>query len=159
MSRFFSIAVVCLLVAGGGACPPTDDEIEIKVLAIMVSEQKDKVDPRLAQFAKQVQKKDPTLTGFRLQRSGRDNLKLGDTQKFDLVGKEVVEVTVNKERNKAGKVVLTIKPPKLDQITYECVCDKYFSIATEHYEGNGKDRAQLFIAIKASPCGPAHKKK
>jgi hypothetical protein len=63
-------------------------------------------------------------------------------------------VTVNKERNKDGKVVLTIKPPKLDQITYECVCDKYFSMATQHFEGKGKDKEQLFIAVMAKPCGP-----
>jgi hypothetical protein len=153
MSRFLSVVALCLLVTAGGACPPGEDEIEIRVLAIMVSEHKDKIDPRLAQFAKQVQKKDSTLSGFRLQHSGRDNLKLGDTQKFQLVGKEVVEVTVNKERNKAGKVVLTIKPPKLDQITYECVCDKYFSMATQYFEGTGKDKEQLFIAIMAKPCG------
>jgi len=157
MVRILSIAVLSLLVAAGGACPPAEDEIEVKVLAIMVSEHKTEIEPRLSQFAKQVQKKDSTLTGFRLQRSGSDKLKLGETQKFDLVGKEVVEVTVNKERNKAGKVVLTIKPPKLDQITYECVCDKYFSMATQYFEGTGTDKEQLFIAIMAKPCSPPKK--
>jgi hypothetical protein len=154
MPRYLSVAVLTLLATAGGACPPAEDEIEIKVLAIMVSEHKTEIDQRLAQFAKQVQKKDSTLTGFRVQRTGSDKLKLGETQKFDLVGKELVEVTVNKERNKAGKVVLTIKPPKLDQITYECVCDKYFSMATQYFEGTGKDKEQLFIAIMAKPCGP-----
>ncbi len=155
MHRPLSLAAL-LLAAAAPACPPAD-EIEVKVLAILASEHHNKVDKKLTEFAKQVQKKDPSLTGFKLDRTNEDTLKLGETKKFPLTGVEVVEVTVNKDRNEKGRIMLTIKPPKLSQITYECVCDKYFSIATEHYEGKGADRAQLFIAIKASPCGPAKK--
>jgi hypothetical protein len=154
MPRFLSILVLSLLGAAGGACPPAEDEIEVKVVAIMASEHKNKIEPKLADFAKHAQKKDSSLTGFRIERSEGKKLKLGDTQKFLLVGKETVEVTVNEERNKEGRIVLTIKPPKLAQITYECVCDKYFSMATQHYEGKDKDREQLFIAVMAKPCGP-----
>ena len=120
----------------------------------MASEHKKEIDAKLANFAKHAQKKDSSLTGFRIERSATEKVKLGETEKFDLVGKEKVEVTINKERNKDGKVVLTIKPPKLAQITYECVCDKYFSMATQHYEGKGKDKEQLFIAVMAKPCSP-----
>jgi len=155
MYRPISLAAL-LVAAAAPACPPPD-EIEVKVLAILASEHHKDVDKRLSEFAKQVQKKDPSLTGFQLGRTNEETLKLGETKKFALTGGEVVEVTVNKDRNEKGRITLTIKPPKLNQITYECVCDKYFSIATEHYEGKGKDRAQLFIAIKASPCGPAKK--
>ena len=139
------------------ACPPAADEVEVKVLAILASEHHNKVDPKLTEFAKHVQQKDPTLTGFQLDRSNGDTLKLGRDEEVPLAGNEVVEVTVNKERNEKGRITLTIKPPKLNQITYACACDKYFSIATEHYEGKGKDRAQLFIAVMASPCGPPKK--
>jgi hypothetical protein len=155
MYRPLTLAAL-LLAAAAPACPPAD-EIEVKVLAILASEHHKEVDKRLTEFAKQVQKKDPSLTGFKLERSNEETLNLGETKKFTLTGGEVVEVTVNKDRNEKGRIMLTIKPPKLSQITYECVCNKYFSIATEHYEGKGKDRAQLFIAIKASPCGPAKK--
>jgi hypothetical protein len=143
-------------VPGAPACPPSD-EIEVRVLAILVSEHHMDVDQKLSEFAKQVQKKQPTLTGFKLDHSTVEKVPLGETKKFPLSGDEVVEVTVNKERNEKGSVILTIKPPKLKQLTYACVCDKYFSIATEHYVGTGKDRAQLFIAIKASPCSPPKK--
>jgi hypothetical protein len=111
----------------------------------------------LTEFAKHVRKKQPDLTGFRLDRSTALPLKLGETKKFPLSGNEVVEVTVNKERNEKGRITLTIKPPKLDQVTYECACDKYFSIATQHYEGKDDDRAQLFIAVMAKPCAPPKK--
>jgi hypothetical protein len=156
MYRPLSLAAL-LFAAAAPACPPAD-EIEVKVLAILASEHHTEVDKRLTEFAKQVQKKDPSLTGFKIDRTDEDSLKLGETKKFALTGGQVVEVTVNKDRNEKGRITLTIKPPKLNQITYECVCGKYFSIATEHYEGKGKDRSQLFIAIKASPCGPPPKK-
>lgn len=155
MYRPLSLAAF-LFVAAAPACPPAD-EIEVKVLSILATEHNKQVDKRLTEFAKQVQKKDPSLTGFKLDHTNEETLKLGETKKFTLTGGQVVEVTVNKDRNEKGRITLTIKPPKLNQITYECVCDKFFSIATDYYEGKGKDRAQLFVAIKASPCGPPKK--
>jgi hypothetical protein len=152
MPRLLCLAFVAAVATAISACPPAEEEIEIKVVAIMASEHKTTIEPKLAGFAKHAQKTNAKLTGFRVDRSNSLKLKLGETHKFELVGKEVLDVTVNKERNKDGKVVLTIKPPKLDQITYECVCDKYFSMATGHYEGKGKDREQLFIAVMAKPC-------
>src|SRR4051812_41477897 len=127
MLRHFLAAALLLAGTAAPACPPAD-EIEVKVLAILASEHHTDVDKRLTQFAKHVQKKDPSLTGFKVDRSAEDTLKLGETKKFALTGGQVVEVTVNKERNEKGRITLTIKPPKLNQITYECVCDKYFSI-------------------------------
>jgi len=157
MYRLLSLAVLTIaLISVAAACDPPKkaDEIEVRVLAIMATESNDKVDPKLAEFAKHVQKKDPALKGFRIERTTQKKLKLGETEKFALVDKEVIEVTVNKERNEEGRVTLTIKPPKLDQITYACACNKYFSVATQYYVCKGKDREQLFIAVMAAPCGP-----
>jgi hypothetical protein len=156
MPRLLSAAALLAVLATASACGSTD-EIEVTVLAILASDQHKEVNPKLAEFAKQVQKKDPKLTGFKLDRSNGRKLKLGATHTFPLSGNETVDVTVNAERNENGRITLTIKPPKLNQITYECACDKFFSIATEHYEGKGKDRAQLFIAIMAKPCGAGKK--
>ena len=157
MPRLPSAAALLLTLSAAAACPPAD-EIEVKVLGILASEHHTEVAPTLTEFAKHVQKKQPALTGFKLNHTEKYTLKLGETRKFTTSGGQVVEVTVNKERNEKGRVMLTIKPPKMGQITYECVCDKYFATATEHYEGKGKDRAQLFVAVKASPCGPPKKK-
>jgi hypothetical protein len=154
--RQFLLVLAIAVAANAPACPPAD-EIDVKVVAILASPHHTEVDKKLTEFAKHVQKKDPLLTGFKLDRTIEDTLKLGETKKFTVSGGQIVEVTVNKDRNEKGRITLTIKPPRLGQITYECVCDKFFSIATEHYEGKGNDRAQLFIAIKASPCGPAKK--
>lgn len=140
--------------AAVSACEPKKaEQIDVSVLAILVSEHHEEVHPKLKGFAQQVQAKDKTLKGFRLERTSAEKLLLGETHTFDLVGDQKVEVTVNKERNKDGRIVLTIKPPKLKQITYECVCDKYFGMATQYYVGKGKDRQQLFIAVMGKPCG------
>jgi hypothetical protein len=153
MRRLLPLSALALLAAPLPAADKAADEIDVKVLAILASEHHKDVHAKLTEFARQVRKKDPALTGFRLERSTCEGLELGATKKFPLVGKEVVEVTVNRERNEKGRITLTIKPPKLDQITYECACDKFFSVATQHYVGQGKDRQQLFIAIMAKPCG------
>jgi hypothetical protein len=154
MPRLLSFVALVGAVVAVAACPPaTDDEVDVTVLAILASEHHNQINPKLTEFAKHVRKKQPELKGFQLARTNAEPLKLGETKKFPLTGNEVVEVTVNKERNEKGRITLTIKPPKLDQVTYECVCDKYFSIATQHYEGEGKERAQLFIAVMAKPCG------
>ena len=157
MPRLLPAALVLVTLPAVRACPTTD-EIEVRVLGILASEHHKEVNDKLTEFAKHVQTKQPALTGFKLDHTERQTLKLGETKKFKTTGGQVVEVTVNKDRNEKGRITLTIKPPKMGQITYECVCDKYFATATEHYEGKGRDKAQLFVAVKASPCGPPKKK-
>ena len=151
MRRFLAALALTLGVTSLGACPK-DDEIEVKVLAILASETHTEVNKRLTEFAKQVQKKEPKLKGFRLDRSTSEPFKLGETKKFKMPGGDVVEVTVNKERDENGRITLTITPPKLKPIVYECACDKYFSVATQQFVGEGKDREQLFVAVMAKPC-------
>ena len=152
MPRLLSFVALVGLVIAVTACPPADDKVDVTVLAILASEHNKDVHPKLTEFARHVQKKQPSLTGYKLDRSTGQKLKPGETKKFPLSGTQEVEVTVNKERNENGRITLTIKPPKLDQVTYECACNKYFSMATQHYEGKDKDRAQLFIAVMAKPC-------
>jgi hypothetical protein len=161
MSRFLSGLLLALGVTSLGACPPApkDDEIEVKVLAILASEHHTKVHPKLTEFAKQVQKKEPKLTGFKLHRTDDESFKLGETKKFPMPGGDAVEVTVNKERDEKGRVTLTIKAPKLEPIKYECACDKYFSVATQQFVGQGKDQEQLFVAVMAKPCKLPHAEK
>ena len=155
MIRPTLLASVVVLIAYScvEADPPATEKIDVQVLAILVSENHKEVHPKLVAFAKLVQVKEPNLTGFKLELTTADPLELGKTKSFPLVDQKAVEVTVNKDRNEKGRIMLTITPPGLNQITYECACNKFFSMATQHYVGKGKDRQQLFIAIMASPCG------
>jgi hypothetical protein len=154
MCRHLSVLALVVGITTLTACPPKEDKVEVKVLAILASEHHTTVHKKLTEFAKHVQKKDPKLTGFKLHNSAVEGLTLGETKQLPLVGDEVVKVTVNKELNENGRITLTIKPPKLDPITYECTCDKYLAVATQHFVGKDKDRQQLFIAVMAKPCVP-----
>lgn len=152
MCRSLSLALFVLTLA---APIRAADEIKVCVVAILVSDKHKVVDERLTEFAKEVQKVKPHLTGFKVGHSSCESIPMGETKSFKLVDHQKIEVTVNATVDEKGRVVLTIKPPKLDQITYTCICDRYFSMATQHQT---KDKEQLFIAIMAKPCTPPEKK-
>src|SRR3954469_82088 len=99
MRRSLSVLALAVAVTSLMACPPgpKDDEIEVKVLTILASKHHTEVHPKLAEFAKQVQKKEPSLIGFKLHRTTAQPCKLGETKKFELPGGDPLEVTVNKE--------------------------------------------------------------
>ena len=155
MSRLFHVRIFlcCLAAAAAGRAEET---VQVTVVAILASDKDTFVDKRLADFAKEVQKKNPKLTGFRVADSKVGRLALGVTAPFPLVDKEAVDVTANASKTDEGKITITIKPPKHDQITYNCVCNRYFSMATQYYT---KDKEQLFIAVTAKPCPAAEKEK
>jgi hypothetical protein len=46
-------------------------------------------------------------------------------------------------------MTMTVKPPKLDEITYACACGKFFPIITNHLT---PDNERLIIAVMAKPC-------
>ncbi len=127
--------------------------IEVRVLSILASEHHTEIQKKLTQFAEEVRKTDKKLTGFRLDRTSTESIPLGETRKLKLTDDQIVEVTANKPKDEKGRITLTIKPPKLTEITYECVCDKYVSMATNYHVGKDKEKQQLFIAVMAKPCG------
>ena len=161
MSRVILIGVMGLL-----ALPlvladdksPKPEKIEVYVLAILASEHHGKVDDKLTKFAEEIKKTDKKLTGFKLDKTYTRSIPLGETSKFEVPGGEVVEVTPNKPKDENGRITLTVKPPKLTPVTYECVCGKFVALATQHHVGEKEKRAQLFVAVSAKPCGLMKKK-
>lgn len=157
-SRLRSLLCCLAAVAGPAATRAEDpkeaakESVQVTVKGILASETKNFIDPRLADFAKEVQKKNPKLTGFRFADSGTANLALGVTRTFKLADKETLDVTANASLTAEGKITITVKPPMLDQVTYTCVCERYFSMATQYFN---KDKERLFIGVTAKPCpGP-----
>jgi hypothetical protein len=129
------------------------EKIEVRVLSILASEHHAEVHKKLTRFAEEIQKTEPKLTGFKLNKTDIRSLPLGETTKFELPGGEVLEVTPNKPKDENGRITLTVKPPKLTPVTYECVCEKYVALATQQHVGKGKEEERLFIAVSAKPCG------
>lgn len=150
-------ALVVGLLGADDKPPARAEKIEVRVLSILASEHHADVHKKLTAFAAEVRKTDPKLTGFRLDHSYVESIPLGETTTFKVAGGDVLEVTPNKPKDENGRVTLTVKPPKLTPVTYECVCEKYVAMATQQFVGKDKDRQQLFIAVSAKPCGLAKK--
>src|SRR5262249_61787838 len=90
--RFGGIAAIIVL-AGPWltAVRADEDKIEITVLAILASDKTNKIDPKLTEVAKEIQKKEPALVGFSVERVTKKSIKIGDKATFPLVDeKEVV---------------------------------------------------------------------
>ena len=68
-------------------------------------------------------------------------IKQGDAQS--------VKVTVERGRDAKGWVSLTIKPPEMGEVTYACVCDKFFPVVTPYRTKKGET---LILAVMAKPC-------
>jgi hypothetical protein len=130
----------------------TPDKIEVRVLTILASEHHAEVHKKLTNFAEEIQKTDKALTGFRLNKTDVRSIPLGETTKFELAGGEVLEVTPNKPKDENGRITLTVKPPKLTPVTYECVCEKFVALATQQRIGKDKEEERLFLAVSAKPC-------
>ncbi len=124
------------------------EDVQVTVLAILASDKSDKIDPKLKEIAERVQKQEPKLTGFRLGQTNSTGVTFGSEEMFPLVEDQVARVTVQ-AGTKKEKVRLTVKAPKLGQLTYTTCCDKYFPIVTG-YRTQNKER--LILAIMVEKC-------
>ncbi|MDB5308700.1 MAG: hypothetical protein JWO38_2902 [Gemmataceae bacterium] len=134
-------------------CPREDcaDEgpVRVTVVVVLASTENAVVDPKLTELAKEVRKRDPKLTGFKLVASDGKSIAVGDAAAFDLVDKKELQVKVEKPKNGTGRVGLTIKPPELGEITYTCTCDKFFPVVTPYKTKTGET---LIVVVSAKPC-------
>jgi hypothetical protein len=128
---------------------PTEDPVRVTVVVVLASSQDTGVDKKLAELAKEVQKRDSTLIGFRLKATEAKSIPIGDGHSFELVDKQVLRVRVEQARDAEGRINLTIKPPGLDKITYHCTCGKFFPVVTPYQTKAGEI---LIIAVMAKPC-------
>jgi hypothetical protein len=134
---------------------PADDSVRVTVVIVLATSDNDMIDPKLTELAKEVQKRDPKLTGFKLSDTVGKSITVGESHTFELVEKQELKVKVEKQKDANGHVSLTIKPPGLESITYGCVCDKFFPVVTPHQTKSGE---VLIIAVMAKPCAAGKKK-
>jgi hypothetical protein len=131
------------------SCPADDKPVNVTVVIVLATDQNTKVDPKLKELAKEVQKRDPKLTGFKLVATECKSVTVGDSATVNLTDKQVLKLTVDKSRDKDGRICLTLNPPGMDAVTYACACDKFFPVVTPHCTKSGE---QLIIAVMAKPC-------
>ena len=128
---------------------PTEDPVRVTVVVILASTEDAKVDPKLAALAKEVQKRDKTLVGFKIVASEAKSIPVGGGYAFDLMDEQVLKVTVEKPKDGNGQIWLMMKPPGLEKIKYGCACDKFFPVVTPYQTKAGE---VLIVAVMAKPC-------
>jgi hypothetical protein len=131
------------------SCQPDDKPVSVTVVIVLATDQTAVVDPKLKELAKEVQKRDPKLTGFKLVATECKAITAGESATVNLTDKQVMKVTVDKSKDKDGRISLTLNPPGMDGVTYACTCDKFFPVVTPHRTKSGE---QLIIAVMAKPC-------
>jgi hypothetical protein len=151
----FGLFVAASLVAGqprGGCADP--GPVRVTVVVVLATGQNATVDPKLADLAKEVRKRDPKLTGFKLVKSEGKSIPVGESATFKLVDRTELVVTVDQPKDAAGRIGLTVQPPDLGEISYTCTCDKFFPVVTPHRTKAGET---LIVVVMAKPCSPKKK--
>ena len=131
------------------SCPADDKPVSVTVVIVLATDQNATIDPKLKELAKEVRKRDPKLTGFKLGATECKSIPVGESATLNLTDKQVLKVTVDRSRDKDGRISLTLDPPGMDAVTYACACDKFFPVVTPHRTKSGE---QLIIAVMAKPC-------
>jgi hypothetical protein len=144
----FSLIAAFLMSAPN--CPPTKGEsIQIVVLVILGTDKNEIVHERLPEIAAEIRKKDPQLTGFDLHKTFNKAIRLGENVDLELIGEAKAQLIINEKTDDEGRLTVTVKLPKLEEITYACTCGKFFPIITNQYTS---DKRRVIIAVMAKPC-------
>jgi hypothetical protein len=151
MSVVAPALVALALLAAGRQGPPPPEAVRVMVVSLLATDRNREVEPRLEEIAEQIRKKDPTLTGFRVERVTSREVRVGRLEKIKVADDVVVEVTVTEKDPKTGRVSVTLKPPAGGAIDYTCCCGKFFPVCTR-YQTPDKDR--LIVAVMVRPCPP-----
>src|SRR3954468_20932145 len=114
-------------------CKGDDKPVSVTVVIVLATDQNATIDPKLKELAKEVQKRDPKLTGFKLVATECKSIPVGEAASINLTDKQVLKVTVDQSKDEKGRISLTLNPPGMDAVTYACACDKFFPIVTPHH--------------------------
>jgi hypothetical protein len=144
--------VLLLVLCSVFALAPRGEEggpVKVSVVAVLASDQHKEVDPRVRCIAREMQKMDPRLTGFRMAKISCKSLPVGARHAFDLVGDQQVVVTVEQGADHNGWVQLRVTPPLLGEISYLTTCGKFLPLVTRYRTPQNE---MLILAICVRPC-------
>src|SRR5436305_15162520 len=75
---------------------PAEDPVKVTVVVVLATTENSNVDPKLADLAKEVQKRDPKLTGFRVAATEVKSIPVGESAAFSMVEKQELKVKVER---------------------------------------------------------------
>lgn len=130
-------------------CVRAEKPVAVTIVVVMATGANATVDPKLKELAKEVQKRDPKLTGYRIAATESRSIAVGDSATIALADKQTLLVKINKQKDENERITLELTPPQMEAITYACACDKFFPVITPY---KTKDGEQLIIAVMAKPC-------
>ena len=143
----FAVALLMLPVAAARA---GDDGVSVSVVAVLATDQNDKIDPKLECIAKEIQKTDPTLTGFRIVKRLEKKIAVGAKDDFDLGNDQILRVVVQQKSDKDGRYQLKVTSPQMGDVTYlTTCCGKFLPILTPV---RNKNNELLIIGVGVQPC-------
>jgi hypothetical protein len=143
-----ALGVAVLLVTALPA-PAHEDGVEVTVVAVLATDQNAKVDPLLRCVAQEVRKDRPKLTGFRVGTMTRKRVEVGGKETFPLAEGQKATVMLRRGPDKEGRIEVTVKTPKMGEITYSTACEKFFLVGTDCQT---KDRETVIVAVKVRCC-------
>jgi hypothetical protein len=148
--KCISGAFLVLTLLGAVAREEEEKEtVKVVLVAILASENSDKIDPQLACIAREVRKTHKELKGFQLATMAQKSLVVGEKSVFEVVEKQKVAITVEQGADEKNRVQLKVGPPSMGQITYDTCCGKFLPIVTPFHT---KDKELLIIAVCVRSC-------
>ena len=151
--RRFALAAALFLLPLAAPVPAAcdGDGVAVSVVAILATDQNDKIDPKLEAIAKEIQKTEPKLTGFHIAVMTKKTIEVGGKDDFDLGSDQALRVAVQQKSDKEDRYQLKITPPQMGDITYQATgCGKFLPIITPV---RTKNNEWLIIGVCVQPCG------
>ena len=127
------------------------DEVKVSIIVILATDQNNNIDKKLTNIAEEIQKRNPKLTGFTSPKEICKPIGINSVEKFELVEKQILTITVEQAADKDNKNLLRVSAPTLGEIYYSTTCGKFLPVITEYKTKNGEI---LIIAIRVQPCHP-----
>jgi hypothetical protein len=131
-----------------------EDGVAVSVVAVLATDQNDKIDPRIKCIADEARNHDPTLTGFRIAARSTQTVPVGGRYDFDLGCDQTLRVVVQQKNDKEDCYRLIITPPQMGKIKYTTTCGKYIPVMTPF---KTKDGELLIVAICVRNCADKDK--
>jgi hypothetical protein len=130
-------------------------DVRVTVVTILATDRNTDVDGKLAEVKREVQKREPSLTGYRLGKTGHRDINVGQKEAIKLFDDKdySTDVKLIAKNDSKKRVTLEVKPPLIGAISYETCYDKFFPIVTRAMV----DGERLIIAIMVSPADKAAK--
>jgi hypothetical protein len=134
------------------ALAPAQD-VRVTIVTILASDRNQDVDSKLVEVKREVQKREPGLTGYRLGKTGHRDINVGQKEAIKLFDDKdySTDVKLLAKNDSKKRVTIEVKPPQVGAITYETCYDKFFPIVTRSVV----DGERLIIGIMVKPVEKA----